>query len=104
LATAEILPWGVEKQYVMKNIFFADANLPSWLGFDSDASAGAGRERHRGAVGVVSHARSRLELAAVVALLDRPRCASGADHDAGRTVGQSLLVAVHIEHTGVERS
>jgi acyl-homoserine lactone acylase PvdQ len=35
LATAEILPWGVEKQYVMKNIFFADANLPAWLGFDS---------------------------------------------------------------------
>lgn len=35
LATAEILPWGIEKQYVMKNIFFADANLPSWLGFDS---------------------------------------------------------------------
>ena len=35
LAHVEILPWGIEKQYVMKNIFFADAHLPPWLGFDS---------------------------------------------------------------------
>jgi penicillin G amidase len=42
LAGAEILPWGVEKQYVMKNIFFADMNLPAWLGFDSAPVAAPG--------------------------------------------------------------
>ncbi len=35
LAGAEILPWGREKQYVMRNMFFGDLQLPAWLGFDS---------------------------------------------------------------------